>query len=85
MGLIWLTKDGRKIAIEDLETSHLQNIILMIRRKGGVTIDEYIDCCAYVCSKDTPDGAQMCAESELSRMKPVRWLDRLEAELQKRR
>ena len=40
----WACKDGRVIDIEDMETSHLQNTINMLRRKGFVTAKEYHNC-----------------------------------------
>ena len=80
----WTCKDGRVLDIKEMETSHLQNAINMLRRKGYVTLYDYLSCSAYAQSANTPDGAAMAAEGELMGMIPTRSLDVMEAELSKR-
>lgn len=81
--VIWTTRDGRQIPSDMLETSHLRNIVAMLRGKGYVTEQEFLACLAYACSGSTPDGAAMAAEAELDRMKIFPKLEALEAELAK--
>lgn len=77
----WKCKDGRELEISDMDTAHLINAIAMLRRNYVVTPNEYLDCLGYACSSDTPDGAAMAAENELSTMKPWKGLALMEAEL----
>lgn len=39
--IIWKTKDGRKIKIEDLETDHAINIIKMLLRNNFISAKKY--------------------------------------------
>lgn len=80
----WKCKDGRELDVKDMETSHLKSTIALLRRKGAVTLGEYLSCLAYACSKDTPDGAAMAAEAEVNGMRPWSGLDIMEAELARR-
>jgi len=80
----WKCRDGRVLDIKDMETRHLRNTIAMLRRNGVVTTDEYMSCLAYACSSDTPDGAAMCAESEVASMRPWTGLKIMEEELERR-
>ena len=45
MARIWTTREGEKIPIECMETSHIQNALAMLRRKGFVSpsaVDSYM-------------------------------------------
>ena len=33
--IIWTTEDGENIKLENIKTSHLQNIVNMLKRKGA--------------------------------------------------
>lgn len=77
----WKCKDGRVLELKDIETDHLKNIIAVLRRKGLVTMDEFLSCAAYACAGSTPDGAAMAAENELAGMCPWEGLEILEDEL----
>ena len=79
----WKCTDGRVLDHQEIETNHLRNIIGLLRRKGVVTLDEYLSCAAYAAS--APDGAAMCAENELEGMRPWKGLEILEAELESRK
>lgn len=83
MPTLWKTQDGRRIPTDMLDTSHLRNIVAMLRSKGYVTEDEFFGTLAYACASSTPDGAAMAAEAELLNMRVFPQLAELEAELQK--
>ena len=55
---LWTTKDGNKIRICDLETSHLTNIIRLLERKWTTIQHE----CPF--PNFSGEYAQMCAESD---------------------
>lgn len=40
--LVWKTRDGREIPIEDMETSHIKNAQALLRRKGFVEKSTFI-------------------------------------------
>ncbi len=45
MSRIWTMRTGEKIHVENMETSHIQNALAMLKRKGFVspgTIDNYM-------------------------------------------
>lgn len=46
----WTTKAGNQVPLADLETSHLKNIISMLRRKGFVSLEEFHASCAAAAS-----------------------------------
>jgi hypothetical protein len=63
----WTCKDGIEIDIIEMETSHIENTIRFLRRKGAVTereCSEYFACLAYAYPVNTPDGSAMAAENE---------------------
>jgi hypothetical protein len=37
---VWVTQDKREIPIKDMETTHIQNCVAMLRRKGWISADE---------------------------------------------
>lgn len=48
---VWTSKDGRKTAIKNLETTHLLNIIAMLDRNGNIYGDHYQALCAELESR----------------------------------
>lgn len=82
MSAVWTTRDGRRMLLCDMETSHLKNCISMMRGKGYVTAGELLDCLRYAST--APDGASMAAEEASLHMRPSAMLGQLEKELSKR-
>lgn len=63
----WVCKDGRELVICDMELSHIDNAIALLRNKGAVTEQEFnthLSCLAYALSPNTPDGASLAAANE---------------------
>lgn len=73
---------GEVINICDMATSHIENSIAMLRRKGFIG---YSDLSTYLGSEPNGEMAQELYFSELSRIKTHPALDELEAELKRRR
>jgi hypothetical protein len=75
----WITKDGRKIAVKDMATSHIKNTLAMLKAKGFVDLDtlEF-----YLCGAG-PNGemAQLAFEQELMDLKVSPFIDLFEEEL----
>lgn len=61
---VWTCQDGRKIPVSEMETSHVQNSLRMLRRKGFISTRTLE---AYMCTPDLADGAMMCFEQEQDR------------------
>jgi len=43
----WKTKDGREIEISNMETSHIENTLAMLKRNGAIsveTLEFYLTC-----------------------------------------
>ena len=60
---IWTTKEGEKLKVSEMETSHLINAYCMCRRKGFVSPDTL----SFYLTTSGPNGdmAQMAFEEEL--------------------
>ena len=78
----WIMQTGEVINICDMATSHIENSIAMLRRKGFIG---YSDLSIYLGSEPNGEMAQELYFSELSRIKTHPALDELEAELKRRR
>ena len=80
----WKTKDGRRIPINELEDTHLDAIVRMIRGTGGLTRDEYwrLLTTALGCMGDY---AAMAVETEIESSHYSPWLDVLEKEKERRK
>lgn len=81
----WKTKDGKKIAIKDMETSHIQNALNLLKRKGFISRKTL----RFYLSTPGPNGdmAQWAFEQELDDVisSPVSsFIDLFERELSKR-
>lgn len=59
----WTTKDGKKIRVSDMETSHIENALRMLRRKGCIS-PRIID--SYLGSEPNGDAALDAYHAELS-------------------
>jgi hypothetical protein len=62
---VWITKDGRRIPVKEMSDEHIVNTIRMLRRKGGVTVDEFLGMCVAVASVNG-EMAQYAAEGEIA-------------------
>lgn len=80
----WTCRDGRVLDTKDMTTSHLTNVIAMLRRNNVVTPDEFLSCAAYAASSNTSDAASYAAEAEMLDMRPWKGLELLEEELARR-
>lgn len=49
---IWVTAEGKELAITDMKTSHIQNCINMINRSDGY---DYMRCYIKVFEKELED------------------------------
>jgi hypothetical protein len=62
----WKTRDGTKIKIKDMSTSHIRNAISMMERNGYVSTDTlnfYVNC-----GEPQGDMAQMAFDQECNRI-----------------
>jgi hypothetical protein len=79
---IWTMRDGTRIRIADMETSHIKNTIAMLKRKGFIGEEEFdsINYGAY------PRGelAQEAWLQDMNSIKVSYELDDLESELARR-
>lgn len=81
----WRTRDGRIIAVRDMDTNHIQNTLAMLRRKGFVGPRTVL---AYLSGpRPSGDGAQDAFNEELAEIatRPINpFVDIFEAELERR-
>ena len=81
----WKTKNGREIEVEDMETSHIENSLNMMKRQGFIgpsTLAFYTSC-----ERPRGDAARYAFEGEIDQIleAPVsEFIDVFEEELQKR-
>ncbi len=82
---LWTTKDGREVAVPDMETSHIRNCIRMLKRKGFVapsTVEAVMSC-----SEPSGEAAQDLFFQELRaicRAPRTHFLDLFDIELAQR-
>ena len=81
----WTTKDGKKIEVKKMSTSHIKNALALLKRRGFIspeTLEFY-----FSCRWPTADGALMAFENELDSVlkSPTSpFIDYFEDELTKR-
>lgn len=80
----WKTREGKVLEVSDMETSHIQNALAMLRRKGAVSPEE---ANAYLCGPPSGDAAYDAWENGLyetlgAPVAPI--IDEFEEELRKR-
>ena len=66
----WKCKDGRKIAVKDMDTDHIQSALTMLKKHGYVSANTFNFY--MTCTPPTADGALMAFERELDE-----WLDKI--------
>ena len=82
----WKTKDGKEIAVEDMETSHIENALALLEREGFIgeeTLNFYLST-----SGPSGDIAQYYFEQEQDQVfrSPISsFIDLFEKELMKRK
>lgn len=82
---VWTCRDGRRIRIKEMETSHVRNALAMLKRKGAIglnTVRPYL-----VGPGPSGEGAQMTFEAEFDELlkHPItKFVDIFEAELTSR-
>lgn len=60
---VWVTRDGRELAVSEIDDTHLRNIVTMgIRALSRWCHDESLDCLAGAAGGD--DGLQYLAEAQ---------------------
>jgi hypothetical protein len=72
----WKTRDGRVIAINEMEDSHLLAAMGMLER-GAFAKQSQLAMALYNYAAQAPDGAAMCAEMEaeyIGRLSPQEFL-----------
>lgn len=83
---LWTMRDGQKIALKDMKTSHIENSLNMLKRNGFISTRTL----AFYLATPGPTGemAQMCFEQEFAGVisAPVTpWIDLFEEELEWRK
>ncbi len=63
----WITADGRRIQVHDMELSHLIRTIRLLRRREPLIRMLYLMRMARYIA-DAPDGAAMACESEANQV-----------------
>lgn len=84
LGPIWVTKDGRRIPVTDMETAHIENTLAMLKRKGWCSPEEFTSawCSLGMCRGEM---ATYYAEQAVVSMKPAKIVGVLEDELLRRK
>lgn len=54
--LFWVTQDGTRVPIEDLDDRHLKNIVLMLRRRAAELLASDRDACQSIIDTTTETG-----------------------------
>lgn len=83
MNKVWQCKDGRKIKLEDMTTSHIENTIKMLKYKTIPYWLTMLDACG-----DAPDGLSNSYEmySISNTLKNAeKWVKTFEEELERRK
>ena len=78
---VWKQRDGSKILMADMETSHLENCLNMLRNKNFIGFSELE---SYFSEGPSGDGAQLAfdqAMGEAFNCTPCREIDQFELEL----
>ena len=83
---IWTTKDGRELLISEMETSHIENSINMMKKNRFIAFSTLKSYLSAPCNK-MGDGAQLAFDQEFDFICDCRInikLDWLEEELKNR-
>lgn len=82
---VWVTREGKRVHVDEMETSHVRNALAMLKRKGFIgpsTLKAYL-----VCEPPTAEMALMAFEDEFEEVmeRPVsQMVDCFECELARR-
>jgi hypothetical protein len=81
----WTMKNGDKIKVKKMKTSHIINCVKLLKRNG---FESYSIFSFYMsCKGPSGDMAQLAFEKELNYWidkKPTKWIDVFNKELKKR-
>ena len=81
---VWLTKDKNQVHVSDMEVSHIQNCIKMLRRFSSEAFDTALQISAYAAT--APEMASYYAEHDAEAMfgkveEAGDWIDVFQGEL----
>lgn len=81
--VIWTTRDGRKLYVDEMHSQHIRNCIAMMRRAGCCSMHEFFNAIKFA-DQLGGDGARDAAAEAISEMRPHMAIDVMEKELAKR-
>ena len=81
---VWTCRDGRKVALSAMVDRHLVNAYKMLRRAGVVGVGEVTVAYSGQPNGDGALDAWLLGQREIEERPQSVWIDRFEAELQRR-
>jgi hypothetical protein len=78
---VWKCRDGRRLPVPTMETSHIERTLAMLKRKGYVSPGEFCNMVSYTPQGDNAFDAW---EAEITNAKITSFLDIFAKELQTR-